>query len=77
VEMHKEKYEELLRRFSQELHEVGVTENVEGLVKDKISRVPNSVAASAEETTDRFTYRHGGYMIEAVRTVKLIVKKAK
>jgi hypothetical protein len=75
--MHKEKYEELLRRFSQELHEVGVTENVEGLVKDKISRVPNSVAASAEETTDRFTYRHGGYMIEAVRTVKLIVKKAK
>ncbi len=77
MEMHKEKYEELLRRFSQELHEVGVTENVEGLVKDKISRVPNSVAASAEETTDRFTYRHGGYMIEAVRTVKLIVKKAK
>jgi len=77
MQMHKEKYEELLRRFSQELHEVGVTENVEGLVKDKISRVPNSVAASAEETTDRFTYRHGGYMIEAVRTVKLIVKKAK
>ena len=75
--MHKEKYEELIRRFSQELHEVGVTENVEGLVKDQLSRVPNSVAASAEETTDRFTYRHGGYMIEAVRTVKLLVKKVK
>jgi hypothetical protein len=77
MEMHKEKYEELLRRFSQELHEVGVSENLNGLVKDQADRTPNTVAASAEETTDRFTYRHGGYMIEAVRTVKLIVKKAK
>ncbi len=80
--MHKEKYEELLRRFSQELHEVGVGEvgvgeNLKSLVKDQADRTPNVVAASAEETTDRFTYRHGGYMIEAVRTVKLVVKKAK
>ena len=75
--MHKEKYEELLRRFSQELHEVGVSENLSGLVKDQITRTPNVVAASAEETTDRFTDRHGGYMIEAVRTVKLLVKKVK
>ena len=75
--MHKEKYEELLRRFSQELHEVGVSESLSGLVKDQCDRQPNTVAASAEESTDRFTYRHGGYMIEAVRTVRLVVKKAK
>jgi hypothetical protein len=76
MEMHKEKYEELLRRFSQELHEVGVSENLQGLIKDQGDRTPNVIATSAEETTDRFTYRHGGYMIEAVRTVKLIVKTA-
>lgn len=74
MEMHKEKYEELVRRFSQELHEVGVSENLKGLIKDQGDRTPNVIAASAEETTDRFTYRHGGYMIEAVRTVKLLVK---
>ena len=77
MEMHKEKYEELLRRFSQELYEVGVSENLQGLIKDQGDRTPNVIAASAEETTDRFTYRHGGYMIEAVRTVKLVVKTTK
>ena len=74
MEMHKEKYEDLLRRFSQELHEVGVNENIQGLIKDQCSRTPNIIATKAEEVTDRFTYRHGGYMIEAVRTVKLVVK---
>ena len=77
MKMHKEKYEELLRRFAQELHEVGIGESVLGLIQDQIDRAPNAVAASAEETTERFTYRHGGYMIEAERKVKLVVKKAK
>ena len=77
MKMHKEKYEALMRRFSQELHEVGVSENLQGLIKDQGDRTPNVVAASAEETTDRFTYRHEGYMIEAVRTVKLVVKTTK
>ena len=77
MKMHKEKYEKLLRRFSQELHEVGVSENLNGLVQDQIDRAPNVIVASAEETTERFTYRHDGYMIEAVRTVKLVVKKTK
>ena len=77
MEMHKEKYEELLRRFSQELHEVGVSENLKGLIKDQGDRTPNVITTSAEETTDRFTYRHEGYMIEAVRTVKLVVKTTK
>ena len=75
--MHKEKYEELLRRFSQELHEVGVSENLKGLIQDQGNRTPNVIVTSAEETTDRFTYRHEGYMIEAVRTVKLVVKTTK
>ena len=77
MEMHKEKYEELMRRFSQELHEVGVSENLQGLIKDQGDRAPNVIVASAEEATDRFTYRHEGYMIEAVRTVKLVVKTTK
>ena len=75
--MHKEKYEELIRRFSQELHEVGVTGGLRDLITDQCDRAPNAVSASADEVTDRFTYRHGGYMIEAVRMVKLVVKKAK
>ncbi len=77
MEMHKEKYEELLRRFSQELHDVGVSDNLLQLVKAKLERAPNVISAGDEETTERFTYRHGGYMIEAVRTVKLAVKKSK
>ena len=77
MEMHKEKYEELLRRFSQELHDVGVSDNLSQLVKAKFERTPNVISAGDEETTERFTYRHGGYMIEAVRTVKLVVKKSK
>jgi len=76
MEMHKEKYEELIRRFSQELHEVGVGENLKGLVKDQCDRTPNTASASVDVVTDRFTYRHDGYMIEAVRTVKLVVKKS-
>ena len=74
--MHKEKYEELLRRFSQELHEIGVSENLAGLIKDQSNRVPNVASCNAEEVTDRFIYRHEGYMIEAVRIVKLVVKKS-
>lgn len=77
MEMHKEKYEELLRRFSQELHEVGVSENLKGLIQDQGDRTPNVITTSAEETTGRFTYRHEGYMIEAIRTVKLVVKTTK
>lgn len=75
--MHKEKYEELIRRFAQELHEVGVGENLVGLVKDKIDRTPNVISASAEEKTDRFTYCHDGYTIEAERSVKIVVRKCK
>ena len=73
--MHKEKYEELLRKFSQELYEVGVSENLQGLIKDQAARTPNIISTKAEEVTDRFIYRHDGYMVEAVRSVKLVVKK--
>ena len=75
--MHKEKYEELVRRFTQELHEVGVTGRLRDLITDQYERTPNTVSASVDEVTDRFTYRHDGYMIEAVRMVKLVVKKCK
>jgi hypothetical protein len=77
MQMHKEKYEELLRRFSQELHEVGVTGSLRDLITDQCERTPNVASATVDEVTDRFTYRHEGYMIEAVRMVKLVVKKCK
>lgn len=77
MKMHKEKYEELLLRFAKELHDVGVTENMKKLVESQYTRTPNLSNPNTEEVTDRFSYRHDGYMIEAVRTVKLVVKKCK
>jgi len=75
MEMNKEKFEELVLRFAKELHEVGVTENMKKLVEAQWERTPNSAGVLSEENTDRFVYNHKGYKIEAVRTVKLSVKK--
>ena len=75
MKMHKETYEDLLLRFAKELHDVGVTENMKKLVESQYTRTPNLSNPGSEEVTDRFIYRHDGYMIEAVRTVKLTVKK--
>tara|TARA_A100001011_G_C14229639_1_gene808185 strand:- start:1238 stop:1474 length:237 start_codon:yes stop_codon:yes gene_type:complete len=74
MKMHKEKYEELLLRFAKELHDVGVTENMKKIVESQYTRTPNLSNPGTEEATDRFSYRHDGYMIEAVRTVKLTIK---
>ena len=73
--MNKEKYEDLLLRFAKELHDVGVTEDMKKIVEAQYTRTPNLANPHTEEVTDRFSYRHDGYMIEAVRTVKLVVKK--
>ena len=75
MKMHKEEYDELLLRFAKELNDVGVTENLKKLAQAQSDRAPNSMAIGADETTDRFVYRHKGYVIEATRTVKLSVKK--
>jgi len=64
-----------LLRFAKELHDVGVTENMKRLVESQYTRTPNLSNPNTEEVTDRFSYRHDGYMIEAVRSVKLVVKK--
>ena len=77
MKMNKEEYDRLLKRFALELSEVGVSDDVIEIVKAQIDRAPNVASASTEQTTDRFTYRHGGYMIEAERTVKLTVKRCK
>ena len=76
MKMNKEKYEEFLLRFAKELHDVGVTENMKKIVEAQYTNRPNLSNPNTEEVTDRFTYRHGGYIIEAVRTVKLSLKKA-
>ena len=75
MEMNKEKYETLMLRFAKELHDVGVTEDMKKIVEAQWTRTPNLGAALTEETTDKFVYSHCGYMVEAVRTVKLTVKK--
>ena len=75
MKMNKEKYEDLLLRFAKELHDVGVTEDMKKIVEAQYTRTPNLANPHTEEVTDRFSYRHDGYMIEAVRTVKLVVKK--
>tara|TARA_E500000331_G_C17060929_1_gene628159 strand:- start:481 stop:717 length:237 start_codon:yes stop_codon:yes gene_type:complete len=75
MKMHKEKYEDLLLRFAKELHDVGVTENMKKIVEAQYTNRPNLSNPHAEEVTDQFSYRHDGYMIEAVRTVKLVIKK--
>ena len=77
MKMNKEEYERLLKRFALELSEVGVTDNLVEMVKGSIERTPNIASVSVPETTDRFIYRHDGYMIEAERVVKLTVKRRK
>jgi len=77
MKMNKEEYEKLMKRFALELSEVGVSDELISLLRDGINRQPNTVVASQEETTDRFTYRHHGYQIEATRIVKLNVRKCK
>ena len=73
--MHKEEYDKLLKRFALELSEVGVTDDLIKVVQAQYERTPNLIGANSNETTERFTYRHGGYIIEATRTVSLQVKK--
>ena len=77
MNMSKESYEKLLKRFALELSEVGVTDEMINIIRAQISRSPNLLSSASDATTDRFTYRHGGYMIEATRTVNLVVKKCK
>ena len=77
MKMNSEEYEKLLKRFALELSEVGVTEDLTKIVQAQYERTPNVVSANSSETTDRFVYRHGGYLIEATRTVSLVVKRAK
>jgi hypothetical protein len=75
--MHNERYQELMLRFAKELHEVGVTEDMKKIVESQYTRTPNLASPHTEEDVRKFTYRHDGYEIQAVQTVKLVVKKCK
>ena len=77
MEMNQEQYNKLLLRFALELKEVGVTEDMLKIIAARTDRAPNAASACAEESTDRFTYRHNGFMVEAERTVKIVVKTCK
>lgn len=63
-------------RFTKEMHEVGVTENMKKIIEAQYERTPNSASCSTDETTRKFYYQHSGYSIEAVQSVKLVVKKS-
>jgi hypothetical protein len=73
--MNKEIYEKLLRRFADELHEVGVTDMMTSLIKSQYIRTPNVSSCSSESKVSQFSYQHAGYKIEAVQTVKIVIKK--
>ena len=75
MEMNDSKYRELMLRFAKELDEIGVTENMRKRVEAQIERHPSVCSADSHEVTDRFVYRHEGYMIDAQCTVSIVVKK--
>ena len=75
MKMHKEEYEKLMVRFATELAEVGVTNNLQERVKDSSNQYPNMASIQKYETVTNFHYKHKGYMIQAKKTVELIVKK--
>ena len=64
-------------RFTKEMHEVGVTDNMKKIIEAQYERTPNSAACGTDENVRKFCYRHDGYEIEAVQNVKLVVKKCK
>ncbi len=73
--MHREKYEELMRKFAHELHEVGVTEEMKLRISDQCDKHPNVISTGTGPTTiSRFVYRHDGYVIEAKSTIELTIK---
>jgi hypothetical protein len=77
MKMNKEKFEELLLRFAKEMHDVGVTDDMKKIIEAQYTRTPNTGSAGTDEDVRKFCYRHGGYEIEAIQTVKLVVKKCK
>ena len=77
MKMNDETYRTLMLRYAKELDEIGVTENMRKIIEAQIARHPNVSAATADDTTAHFVYRHQGYKIEAKCTVTLVVKTCK
>jgi hypothetical protein len=74
-EMSTTAYKDLMLRFAKELDDVGVTESLIKCAHDSFKRTPNLAGYSRDENVRKFHYRHDGYLIEAIQTVKLTVKK--
>ena len=77
MEMHKDTYRDLMLRFSKELHDVGVSDDIKKLIESQYTRTPNVSACSADENVRKFCYGHGGYEIQAIQNVKLVIKTCK
>ena len=54
MEMNREKYEELMKKFALEIFKIGVTDKMISSIHDQCERAPNIRSAHAEETTDKF-----------------------
>ena len=77
MKMHSETYQELMRKFAQELHDVGVTGEMKERINDQCEQHSHIISVGTGPTTiSRFVYRHGGYLIEAKNTVELTIKTA-
>ena len=77
MKMNKEEYEKLMVRFATELAEVGVTSDLLQQVKDALERAPNLTSIQKPEVVANFQYRHKGYVIQAKKTVEIVVKRCK
>ena len=62
-------------RFAKEIHEIGVTDDMKKTIESQLDRMPNAISCGTDEDVRKFYYRYGGYMIEAVQNVKIVVKK--
>ena len=77
MEMSRDRYKDLMLRFAKELSEVGVTEDMTKRAHSSFDRTPNLAGFNTHEDVRKFYYRFDGYIIEAVQTVTINVKKSK
>ncbi len=75
MKMNKEEYEKLMVRFATELAEIGVSHELLQGIKDTLERSPNIASVQKVETVANFQYKHNGYMIQAKKTIEVVVKK--
>jgi hypothetical protein len=72
-ESRKERYENLIDRFNDELVEVGATEDMIQRLKSHLGGSPRLARCGVKSKLNYFVYEFDGYTIEAEATVELTV----